>query len=60
MKIRLKAQVSNAYGAFKKGDVVDWPAKNAQPLVDSDAAEVFIEKPVEKPSEKPAKKAAEE
>lgn len=52
MKIRLLAATAGARGAFRKGDVVDWPAKDATPLIDCGAAEVFVEE-AKKP--KPAK-----
>lgn len=51
MKIRLIAPVANAYGAFQPGAEVDWPEKNARPLVDAGAAEVVAEKPRKKAEE---------
>lgn len=48
MKIRLLAPVANSYGVFQPGDEVDWPEKNAQPLIDCGAAEVAVGKPRKK------------
>jgi len=38
MRIELKANVTNAYGRFSPGEVVDWPAHDAVPLLRSGAA----------------------
>lgn len=45
MRLRIKADsVANAYGVFTKGDITpEMRDKDAQPLVDAGAAEVYRE-----------------
>lgn len=54
MRIRLLVPVTNARGVFRRGQTVEWPNEDAQPLVDVGAAQAVKGKAKEtEPGETP-------